>query len=171
MFNWFKNQDAKNQEKPKVEEVDEKAAQIKELNETIKSLRKQKLQLEENVESMKFKKRLEQEEVVHINKLERERMKQELDNEKAAIAKKYAEDISTFKEEQRKQLIESLTQFHTKIESRFSEELKNLKEVYGLLMEKLPNVNFAISKHIGEQPPAPGGAALIETTGKGRSKS
>lgn len=168
MFNWFNKNKAV--EKPQEDPKDEKAEEIKQLNSTIRELKREKMKLQETIEEQKFKKRLEQEEVVHINKLERERMKQELDNEKASINKKYHEDISIFKEEQRKQLLESLTQFHTKIESRFSEELKNLKEVYGLLMEKLPNVNFAITKNIGEPASPSGDRPLIEASGSTKNK-
>ena len=166
MFNWFNKPTV---EKPADPVKDERLEEIKVLNSHIRELKREKQKLVETVEEMKFKKRLEQEEIVHLNKLESQRMKQELENEKATINKKYLEDIGNFKEEQRKQLLESLTAFHSKIESRFNDELKNLKEVYGLLMEKLPNVNFAITKEISDRPSAPV-AGAIEVTGKGRDK-
>lgn len=156
-------------QKPTPTEEENLREEIKHLNSTIRDLKKEKQRLSETIEEAKFKKRLEQEEIIHLNKLEKERMKQELENEKASINKKYAEDIGAFKEEQRKQLLESLTAFHSKIESRFNDELKNLKEVYGLLMEKLPNVNFAITKEISDRPTSPV-AGAIEVTGKGRDK-
>lgn len=163
----FFNRKEKAVEKPMPTEEQNLREEIKSLNSTIRDLKKEKVRLSETIEEAKFKKRLEQEEIIHLNKLEKERMKQELENEKATIAKKYVEDIGAFKEEQRKQLLESLTQFHTKIESRFNDELKNLKEVYGLLMEKLPNVNFAITKEISDRPQLPPSGS-IEVTGKGR---
>lgn len=161
MFKFF-NHD-KPVQKPVVEEKDEKAEEIKTLNARIRELKREKQNLVETVEEMKFKKRLEQEEVVHINKLERERMKQELDNEKASLAKQAAESMNIFKEQQRKELIDSLSKFHTKMESRFSEELKNLKEVYALLMQRLPNVNLDITRHEGN-------TRFIESSDKPRDK-
>lgn len=169
MFNWF-NKNQKAVQKPEQTEGEKLREEIKYLQGNVRDLKREKQKLVEQNEEMKFKKRLEQEEVVHLNKLNEQRMKQELDNEKASLQKKYQEDISIFKEQQRKELVESLAQFHSKMESRFSEELKNLKEVYGLLMEKLPNVNFAISKHIGEQPRQTDSPGFIETSGSTKNK-
>ena len=129
--------------------VDEHDEEIEQLKARIKELRTEKQKLVEELEETKFKKRLEQEEIVHLQRINEERLKQEVENEKIKLTKKYQEDISRFKEEQRKQLIESLEKFHTKIESRFNEELKNLKELYGLLMKALPNVNLDLTRHEG----------------------
>lgn len=161
MFKWFRQNNVGAEVVP--EEKDEKAEEIKSLNATIRELKREKQRLVETIEEQKFKKRLEQEEVFHINKLERERMKQELDNEKASLAKQTAESMNVFKETQRKELVDSLSKFHTKMESRFSEELKNLKEVYGLLMQRLPNVNLEITRHEGSP-------RTIESHTKGRDK-
>lgn len=161
MFKWFRQNNVGAEVVP--EEKDEKAEEIKSLNATIRELKREKQRLVETIEEQKFKKRLEQEEVLHINKLERERMKQELDNEKASLAKQTAESMNVFKETQRKELVDSLSKFHTKMESRFSEELKNLKEVYGLLMQRLPNVNLEITRHEGSP-------RTIESHTKGRDK-
>lgn len=115
-----------------------------EYEKTIKALRATKEELEE----LKLKKRLEAEEIKHMVRINEEKLKSEVETEKIAILKKYNEDIATFKEEQRKQLVASLTEFHSKIESRFNDELKNLKEVYGLLMQRLPNVNLTLTKKL-----------------------
>ena len=62
--------------------------------------------------------------------------------------REFAEMITNLKDQNRRELEESLKQFHGKMESRFSEELKNLKEVYGLLMQRLPNVNLTLTKKV-----------------------
>lgn len=167
----FWNKKEKAVEKPVLDQIDEKAEQIKQLTRRVNELKNEKLKLTENIEEMKFKKRLEQEEIVHLQKLNEGRMKQELEQEKVNLQKKYADDISMFKEEQRKTLVESLEKFHTKMESRFSDELKNLKEVYSMLMEKLPNVNFAITKEISDRPRDTGtDRPVIEATGSTKHK-
>ncbi len=122
--------------------------EMEEIRQELKRMRKDKRQLENELESLKFKKRLEQEEIVHMTKINEERMKQEVESEKIKLTKKYAEDIAKFKEEQRIELVESLKEFHSKIEKRFNDELNSLKEVYGLLMQRLPNVNLTLEKRL-----------------------
>lgn len=125
-----------------------KDSEIQRLKDQNTKLEEEKKKLREEVEDLKLKKRLEQEEIRHMVKINEEKNKQELESEKVRLKKEYHENISKFKEEQRITLVESLKDFHTKIERRFGDELKNLKEVYGLLMQRLPNVNLTLEKKL-----------------------
>jgi len=111
-------------------------------------LREDKKKLNEELENLKLKKRLEQEEIKHLTRINEEKNKMEVEQEKLKLSRDYASQISAFKEEQRLQLIESLTKFHEKIESRFNTELGNLKEIYQALMNRLPNVNLTLEKRL-----------------------
>ena len=115
-----------------------------EYEKTLKALRATKEELEE----LKLKKRLEAEEIKHMVRINEEKNKQELDNEKIKLQREFAEMVTQLKDQNRRELEESLKTFHGKIESRFSEELQNLKEVYGLLMQRLPNVNLTLTKKV-----------------------
>ena len=115
-----------------------------EYEKTLKALRATKEELEE----LKLKKRLEAEEIKHMVRINEEKNKQELDNEKIKLQREFAEMVTQLKDQNRRELEESLKTFHGKMESRFSEELKNLKEVYGLLMQRLPNVNLKLTKKV-----------------------
>ena len=115
-----------------------------EYEKTLKALRSTREELEE----LKLKKRLEAEEIKHMVRLNEEKNKQELDNEKIKLQREFAEMVTQLKDQNRRELEESLKTFHGKMESRFSEELKNLKEVYGLLMQRLPNVNLTLTKKV-----------------------
>ena len=115
-----------------------------EYEKTLKALRATKEELEE----LKLKKRLEAEEIKHMVRINEEKNKQELDNEKIKLQREFAEMVTQLKDQNRRELEESLKVFHGKMESRFSEELKNLKEVYGLLMQRLPNVNLTLTKKV-----------------------
>lgn len=123
-----------------------KGKEVNSLINQIEALRDDKRKLKEELEDLKLKKRLEQEEITHMTRINEERMKQEVESEKIALKKQATEDMATFKEEQRLLLIESLKQFHTKMEERFNSELGNLKEVYSALMARLPNVNLTLTK-------------------------
>ena len=115
-----------------------------EYEKTLKALRATK----EELEDIKLKKRLEAEEIQHMVRISEEKNKQEVENEKIRLQREFAEMITNLKDQNRRELEESLKQFHGKMESRFSEELKNLKEVYGLLMQRLPNVNLTLTKKV-----------------------
>ncbi len=115
-----------------------------EYEKTLKALRSTK----EEFEELKLKKRLEAEEIKHMVRINEEKNKQELDNEKIKLQREFAEMVTQLKDQNRRELEESLKTFHGKMESRFSEELKNLKEVYGLLMQRLPNVNLTLTKKV-----------------------
>ena len=115
-----------------------------EYEKTLKALRATK----EELEDIKLKKRLEAEEIKHMVRISEEKNKQEVENEKIRLQREFAEMITNLKDQNRRELEESLKQFHGKMESRFSEELKNLKEVYGLLMQRLPNVNLTLTKKV-----------------------
>jgi len=119
-----------------------------EMKHSVERLVKEKQTLKEELEELKLKKRLEQEEIKHNTRLFEESKKQEVDNEKIKIQKKYQEDISSFKEQQRVELVSSLKEFHGKIESRFNSELSNLKETYQAIMARLPNVNLSLTKRL-----------------------
>jgi hypothetical protein len=121
---------------------------VKELVKQVESLLDERRKLKDELEDLKLKKRLEQEEIKHMVRLNEERMKQEVEQEKIKLTKKYHEDIAKFKEEQRIQLVESLKEFHTKIENRFNSELENLKETYKAIMARLPNVNLTLEKRL-----------------------
>lgn len=122
--------------------------EMEEIRQEIKELRKSKKALEEQLEELKLKKRLEEEEIRHMIKINEERLKQEIEGKKLELEKQKAQDITKLRDEQRIQITESLKEFHTKIEARFGDELKNLKEVYGLLMQRLPNVNLTLTKKV-----------------------
>lgn len=125
-----------------------RSAEVDEAAKRILSVEAERKKLREELEELKLKKRLEQEEITHMTRLNEERMKQEVESQKIELIKKYNEDITKFKEEQRIILIDSLKEFHTKMESRFNSELENLKETYKAIMERLPNVNLTLTKRL-----------------------
>ena len=134
-------------------ELDEYKKIAKEYQEELTELKKAKRSLQEEVETLKLQKRLEAEEIKHNMRLVEESSKNELEREKIKVQEQYSRDITKFKEEQRVELVNSLKDFHAKIEQRFDNELKNLKDIYNMLTDKLPNVNFAFTKDLDGRKP------------------
>jgi hypothetical protein len=124
--------------------------ELKDLKIQIKGLIKEKREATEQLEELKLKKRLEAEEIKHMSRINEERLKQEVEKEKLDVKKKYQDDINKFKEEQRQQLVESLKGFHEKMEERFNSELDSFKEMHKVIIDRLPNINYEISRHSGD---------------------
>lgn len=131
-------------------QVSDLLEEVKTQKRLIVGLKKEKMDLYEEVEKLKLRKRIESEEITHLIKINEERTATTLEKEKVKLETEKQQAITKLKDESRLELEESLKKFHSKIESRFSEELKNLKEVYGLIMSRLPNVNYNIDKQIYE---------------------
>ncbi|HDY68072.1 MAG TPA: hypothetical protein ENH85_09795 [Candidatus Scalindua sp.] len=121
---------------------------VKLLQKANEGLKKEKLSLTEEVETLKLKKRLEQEEIVHMQRIAKEKKEQEVENKKIELTKKYHEDISTFKEQQRQDLVKSLTSFHAKMEKRSDDEVNRMKGMYESIMGIMPKVNLMLEKKI-----------------------
>jgi len=116
----------------------------------VKILTDEKERLTEELELLKMRKRIEQEELKHMIKITEEKNELRLKEKELMLEKEKQEVITRLKEENKDILTEALEKHHGKLESRFAEELSSLKEVYALLMERLPNVNLDISRHYGD---------------------
>lgn len=125
-----------------------KDSEIQALKKEIDTLREDKKKKKEELEELKLKKRLEQEEITHMQRINEEKNDQDVKRRKIELEKDYAEKITKFRDEQRQLLVDSLQEFHTKMEERFNSELGNLKDVYQALMARLPNVNLTLEKRL-----------------------
>jgi hypothetical protein len=125
-------------------------SELKDLRGQIDILVKDKRVIKEELEELKLKKRLEQEEIAHLQKINEEKLKSELDRKELKMEQDFQKKINKIEEESMKKVVQSLQEFHGKMETKFDSELTNMKEVLALLMKGLPNVNMEITKHIGE---------------------
>ena len=122
--------------------------EYKALQSSVEVLVKEKQTLKTELEELKLKKRLGEEEIRHNMRLFEESKKAEVENEKIKINKKYLEDLSNFKEEQRVTLVASLKEFHDRIEKRSDEEVNRIKEMYQSIMGIMPKVNLMLEKKV-----------------------
>ena len=113
-----------------------------EYGKTLSALRAVKEELEE----LKLKKRLEQEEITHLQRINEEKLKMELDVEKNRLAREMQEAIAKFRKDQTEELLGLHTKLFSKLEERMNTEVGNLKEIYTALMARLPNVNLQLTK-------------------------
>jgi hypothetical protein len=83
-----------------------------------------------------------------MQRINEEKLKMEVDQEKAAIAKQTAEQIVEFRKTQTEELLKMHKDLFSKLEERMNTEVGNLKEIYTALMARLPNVNLQLTKKI-----------------------
>lgn len=122
--------------------------EIKSLRKSVEDLFKEKKALKEELEDLKLKKRLEQEEIKHMTRINEERLKMEIEQEKTKIAKDKAEEIANFRKQQTEELLRLNQALFSKLEERMNTEVGNLKEIYQALMQRLPNVQLMLSKKV-----------------------
>ena len=115
---WFTKEEAKDDEK-------------KELKVIIKNLEKEKHQLKEDLAELKLKKKLEEEDIKHMVKINNERKDIELEKEKMKLERKSAEEIAKVKDS-----------YQDKTEQQLEKQLTNMKSMYGEILERLPNYNI-----------------------------
>lgn len=125
-----------------------RADEVEEVRVEIKTLRTAKQKITEELETLKLKKRLEQEEITHLTKINNEKKDQEVSKRKLELEKEYAGKITMFKEAQTEKLVELHRELHGKMETRFNTELGNLKEIYKGIMGKMPDVTLALTKKL-----------------------
>lgn len=124
--------------------------ELKDLKGQVADLVKDKRKLTEQLEELKLKKKLEQEEIAHLQRINEERLKQELESEKLKLERAHQEKVTQLEEKTMKEINKSLVEFHGKMEKKFSDELANMKDLMNTLVKVLPNVNMEITKHVGD---------------------
>jgi DNA anti-recombination protein RmuC len=124
------------------------SSELKDLRAQVDKIVKQKREVTEELEELKLKKRLEQQEIAHLVKINEEKLKSELERKELKMEQDFQKKINDIEEKSMKKVIESLTGFHEKMEKKFNSELQNMKELMNTLVKVLPNVNMEM--HIGD---------------------
>ena len=89
---------------------------------------KNKLQMELDRLGARYK--TEEQELKHMIKMKEERAELELDREKLKLTQEKDEEVAKVKD-----------QFRDKMEARLMTEGENIKEMYGQILERLPNIS------------------------------
>lgn len=119
MFSIFKNKKTKMLE-----------SHIEELEGKCDRLTDDRLGLKEEVEDLKLKKKMEEEDIKHMVKMKEERL--DLDHQKK---------MQSLELEQHKAIAAVKDEYRDKIEVRLEKEGSNIKEMYGQILERLPNIS------------------------------
>ena len=86
-------------------------------------------------EKRALKEQLEEEDIKHMVKINSERKEIELEKEKVKLEREKASEIATVKDE-----------YRDKLEARLQTEVVNIKEMYGEILTRLPNINVEMKR-------------------------
>lgn len=104
-----------------------------ELRGKVNQLEKEKKGLIEEVEKLKLKKKLEDEDIKHMVKINEERLNIEHEKKVMETEKKKDVEVAKVKDD-----------YRNKMELNLEKQIGNMKEMYGEILERLPNVNVKL---------------------------
>jgi len=103
-----------------------------ELKADITRLEKEKRIIKDELEDLKHQKKMENEDIKHMVKINQERKDIELEKEKIKLAGEQTKAIAQVKDE-----------YQDKTEKQLEKQLTNMKDMYGEILERLPNYNVS----------------------------
>jgi hypothetical protein len=124
-------------------EVDDLIAERDELRKTLRKLKDEVLEEQS-------KKKMEIEEIKHLNRLAQEKRDIELDREKLKVQREYADKTEKQELANRDALNERMKEYHAKIVQTLENHNKDMREVttsvYKDIIARLPNVNVTMKR-------------------------
>ncbi len=108
------------------------------LKATIKTLKNEKKELEEEVARLKLKKKMEDEDIKHLVKINQERKEIELEKEKTRLLGAKDKEVMKIKDE-----------YRDKIEENLGEQVGRMQEMYGQILKRLPSVKVRLDGEAG----------------------
>lgn len=105
----------------------------------ITSLKDEIRRLKDEYEDLKLKKRLEEEEIKHLVKMKEEKQTIEAQKKELEFQKEFAAKEMKLQ-----------TEYHDKAVKLIQEGHAKMQDIYGKIMERLPNVTMAIEKKVRE---------------------
>lgn len=118
--------------------VADQKIEIVELEDQLKELKEDRTALKEEVADLKLKKKIEDEDIKHMVKMEREVLELEFQKKTVEMEKTQQETIGTVKDE-----------YRDKVEKNLAEQLKDIKEMYKEVLARLPNVQVKMKGSVG----------------------
>lgn len=107
-----------------------KESELDKLIEEKKSLEKDVKRLKEEVEDLKLKKKISDEDIKHMVKLKMEAVDMDYKKRELVLEKKTVDEIAKVKDS-----------YRDKHEAQLSKETDNIRQMYAQILERLPNVN------------------------------
>ena len=93
----------------------------------------QVLKLQEELAQLRSQKKIEQQEIEHLVRLKQEKNEVEFEKRLARITKEKDQAIAKVKDD-----------YRDKLEQRLAQEVESIKEMYGQILQRLPDINVKL---------------------------
>lgn len=119
---------------------EEAGAKVKALETEIDGLRTERRTLKDEVEDLKSKRKVEDEQLKHLLKIKEEKMDLEFQKKVHDAEVKKQNEVAAVKD-----------QYRDKVEAELKSRHSQLQEMYGQILARLPDVNVALSGKVGKR--------------------
>ena len=117
-----------------------RAAKVDAMEKELDGLRDERRKLKDEVEDLKSKRKVEDEQLKHLLKIKEEKMDLEYQKKEAALESRKQDEIAKVKD-----------QYRDKLETELRTRGTELKEMYGQILARLPDVSMAITGKVGKR--------------------
>lgn len=122
--------------KESVEEVFRRVLDIGEGSvKKIQELKVEIRELREEKEDLVFKKKMEEKEIVHLVKMKEEKIAMETQRKEIELTKQFQEKEMVLQKD-----------YHEKVMTTIEDSRREIRDIYGEIMKRLPNVNMSIKQ-------------------------
>lgn len=105
--------------------------------------------LKEEIKVLKLEHKIQEEDTKHMVKLKEERLKDEYNRKEHRLEVDYEKKELELRRECDQEIAEVKDNYREKMEIALKEQMDGVKEMYGQIVEQLPDVNYAIQHDIG----------------------
>lgn len=107
------------------------------LQKQIENLKTEKLKVKEELDDLQLKKKIDKRDIEHMVKIKEEKNEIEFEKKTVELQKEFSEKEMTI-----------LKDTHEKSMNLLEQGKKDLSDIYGKIIERLPNVNMEINRNI-----------------------
>lgn len=115
----------------------EKRDRVAELNGKIKSLRDDRFTLQEEVENLKLKRKIGDEDIKHMVKIKEESLEIEHQKRNLKLEREKDKEVAVVKDE-----------YRDKMEAHLERQIGDIKDMYGEILKRLPEVRVRLKGDI-----------------------
>lgn len=110
------------------------------LEKELEKLRVERLDLKDEVGDLKLKKKVEEEDIKHMVKMKEERLDLEHQKKTAKLGAEFASKNANAELEKQQAIGEVKDKYRDKAEAVLEKQVNDMKDMYGQILERLPNV-------------------------------
>ena len=117
--------------------LEDRIVELEGQNEELPKLRLERLELKEEIEQLKSRKKIEEEDIKHMVRLKEERMEVEFEKKSLQMEREKEEAINQVKE-----------QYRDKVEKDLKTQIDRMQSMYSEVLARLPNITAKLKGEV-----------------------